>query len=238
MDPNQKPVTNPYQIGQVLLIDKPLGWSSFQVVNKIRWLIKQEYGIKKIKVGHAGTLDPLASGLLIICTGKETKNIHVYQAQEKEYTGTITLGATTPSYDLETEIDNRFPLNDITEELLVKTTSQFTGDIMQKPPIYSAIKKDGKRLYELARAGETTEIKERQVNVQAFELTKIRLPKVDFRIECSKGTYIRSMAHDYGKALNNGGHLSALRRTAIGNYRVESAISLEEFEADFKNIES
>ncbi|KEZ92622.1 tRNA pseudouridine(55) synthase TruB [Nonlabens ulvanivorans] len=238
MDPNQKPVTNPYQIGQVLLIDKPLGWSSFQVVNKIRWLIKQEYGIKKIKVGHAGTLDPLASGLLIICTGKETKNIHVYQAQEKEYTGTITLGATTPSYDLETEIDNRFPLNDITEELLVKTTSQFTGDIMQKPPIYSAIKKDGKRLYELARAGETTEIKERQVNVQAFELTKIKLPKVDFRIECSKGTYIRSMAHDYGKALNNGGHLSALRRTAIGNYRVESAISLEEFEADFKNIES
>ncbi|GAL73714.1 tRNA pseudouridine synthase B [Nonlabens ulvanivorans] len=238
MDPNQKPVTNPYQIGQVLLIDKPLGWSSFQVVNKIRWLIKQEYGIKKIKVGHAGTLDPLASGLLIICTGKETKNIHVYQSQEKEYTGTITLGATTPSYDLETEIDNRFPLNDITEELLVKTTSQFTGDIMQKPPIYSAIKKDGKRLYELARAGETTEIKERQVNVQAFELTKIKLPKVDFRIECSKGTYIRSMAHDYGKALNNGGHLSALRRTAIGNYRVESAISLEEFEADFKNIES
>ncbi|WP_397302046.1 tRNA pseudouridine(55) synthase TruB [Nonlabens ulvanivorans] len=238
MDPNQKPVTNPYQIGQVLLIDKPLGWSSFQVVNKIRWLIKQEYGIKKIKVGHAGTLDPLASGLLIICTGKETKNIHVYQAQEKEYTGTITLGATTPSYDLETEIDNRFPLNDITEELLVKTTSQFTGDIMQKPPIYSAIKKDGKRLYELARAGETTEIKERQVNVQVFELTKIKLPKVDFRIECSKGTYIRSIAHDYGKALNNGGHLSALRRTAIGNYRVESAISLEEFEADFKNIES
>ncbi|WP_405350772.1 tRNA pseudouridine(55) synthase TruB [Nonlabens sp. Asnod3-H03] len=238
MDPNQKPVTNPYQIGQVLLIDKPLGWSSFQVVNKIRWLIKQEYGIKKIKVGHAGTLDPLASGLLIICTGKETKNIHVYQAQEKEYTGTITLGATTPSYDLETEIDNRFPLNDITEELLVKTTSQFTGDIMQKPPIYSAIKKDGKRLYELARAGETTEIKERQVNVQAFELTKIKLPKVDFRIECSKGTYIRSMAHDYGKALNNGGHLSALRRTAIGNYRVENSMTLEEFEADFKNIES
>lgn len=238
MDPNQKPVTNPYQLGQMLLIDKPLGWSSFQVVNKIRWLIKQEYGIKKIKVGHAGTLDPLASGLLIICTGKETKNIHVYQAQEKEYTGTITLGATTPSYDLETEIDNRFPLNDITEELLLKTTVQFTGDIMQKPPIYSAIKKDGKRLYELARAGETTEIKERQVNVQAFELTQIKLPKVDFRIACSKGTYIRSMAHDYGKALNNGGHLSALRRTAIGNYRVESAISLEEFEADFKNIES
>ncbi|GAK92205.1 tRNA pseudouridine synthase B [Nonlabens ulvanivorans] len=237
MDPNQKPVTNPYQIGQVLLIDKPLGWSSFQVVNKIRWLIKQEYRIKKIKVGHAGTLDPLASGLLIICTGKETKNINVYQAQQKEYTGTITLGGTTPSYDLETEVDQRFPISNLTPELLLKTTEQFTGDIMQKPPIYSAIKKDGKRLYELARAGETTEIKERQVNVQAFELTKIKLPKVDFRIECSKGTYIRSMAHDFGAALYNGGHLSTLRRTAIGNYRVENAMTLEEFEADFKNIE-
>ncbi|MBF4985821.1 tRNA pseudouridine(55) synthase TruB, partial [Nonlabens mediterrranea] len=188
------------------------------------------------KVPAWPTLDPLASGLLIICTGKETKNIHVYQAQEKEYTGTITLGATTPSYDLETEIDNRFPISELTEENLIQTTNQFTGDIMQKPPIYSAIKKDGKRLYELARAGETTEIKEREVNVQAFELTQIKLPKVDFRIACSKGTYIRSMAHDYGKALNNGGHLSALRRTAIGNYRVENAISLEEFEADFKNI--
>lgn len=236
MDPNQKPITNPYLLGQVLLIDKPLGWSSFQVVNKIRWLIKQEYGFKKIKVGHAGTLDPLASGLLIICTGKETKNINIYQAQEKEYTGTITLGATTPSYDLETEVDKRFPITDLTPEQLHKTTEQFTGDIMQKPPIYSAIKKDGKRLYELARAGETTEIKERLVTVHSFELNNFKLPKVDFRIACSKGTYIRSMAHDFGKALNNGGHLSALRRTAIGNYRVENAITLEEFETDFKNI--
>lgn len=232
MDPNQKPITNQYLLGKVLLIDKPLGWTSFQVVNKIRWLIKQEYGLKKIKVGHAGTLDPLASGLLIICTGKETKNIHTYQAQQKEYTGTITLGATTPSYDLETEIDQRYPITDLTEELLYKTTQQFTGEILQKPPIYSAIKKDGKRLYELARAGETTEIKERQVTVEAFELSNIKLPKVDFRISCSKGTYIRSMAHDYGIALNNGGHLSALRRTKIGDYSVENALSIEEFEQE------
>ncbi|WP_438962661.1 tRNA pseudouridine(55) synthase TruB [Nonlabens sp.] len=236
MDPNQKPITNPYLLGQVLLIDKPLGWSSFQVVNKIRWLIKQEYGLKKIKVGHAGTLDPLASGLLIICTGKETKNINVYQAQEKEYTGTITLGATTPSYDLETEIDQRFPTTELTPELLQKVTQQFTGEILQKPPIYSAIKKDGKRLYELARAGETTEIKERQVTVTTFKLSNIKLPKVDFKIACSKGTYIRSLAHDFGTALDNGGHLSALRRTAIGEYRVENAMTLEEFEANFMNL--
>jgi len=236
MDPNQKPITNPYLLGKVLLIDKPLGWTSFQVVNKIRWLIKQEFGLKKIKVGHAGTLDPLASGLLIICTGKETKNISTYQAQEKEYTGTITLGATTPSYDLETEIDQRFPITELTEELLHKTTTQFTGEILQKPPIYSAIKKDGKRLYELARAGETTEIKARTVTVNEFELTQIKIPKVDFRISCSKGTYIRSLAHDYGNALHNGGHLSALRRTKIGDYSVENALSLEEFELDFRNI--
>jgi tRNA pseudouridine55 synthase len=221
---------NPYLTGQVLLIDKPLGWSSFQVVNKLRWLIRKQYNIKKIKVGHAGTLDPLASGLLIICTGKETKNINTYQAQEKEYTGTITLGATTPSYDLETEIDHTFSIDALTETLLQETTAQFTGEIQQKPPIFSAIKKDGKRLYELARAGETTEIKARTVTVHDFELTNIDLPKVDFRIACSKGTYIRSMAYDYGQALDNGGHLSALRRTAIGNFRVENAMSIEQFQ--------
>lgn len=234
MNPNQKPETNPYLLGKVLLIDKPLDWTSFQVVNKIRWLIKQEFGLKKIKVGHAGTLDPLASGLLIICTGKETKNIHTYQAQEKEYTGTITLGATTPSYDLETEIDQRFPITDLTTDQLIATTQQFTGEILQKPPIYSAIKKDGKRLYELARAGETTEIKSRTVSVNTFELSNIRLPKVDFRISCSKGTYIRSMAYDYGVALDNGAHLSALRRTKIGDYNVKDALSLEEFEQQLK----
>lgn len=221
---------NPYLTGQVLLIDKPLEWSSFQVVNKLRWLIRKEYKIKKIKVGHAGTLDPLASGLLIICTGKETKNINTYQAQEKEYTGTITLGATTPSYDLETEVDQKFSLNEITEQLIKETTAQFTGEIQQKPPIFSAIKKDGKRLYELARAGETTEVATRMVTIHEFEITRIELPEVDFRISCSKGTYIRSIAHDFGAAMNNGGHLTALRRTAIGNYRVENAMSIESFE--------
>jgi tRNA pseudouridine55 synthase len=218
-----------YKNGQVLLIDKPLTWTSFQVVNKLRWEIRQRFNIKKIKVGHAGTLDPLATGLLIICTGKQTKQIDTYQGQVKEYTGTFTLGATTPSYDLETEIDKIFPTAHITEALLHETTKQFTGEIQQKPPIFSAIKKDGKRLYELARKGETTEIKERTVTVAAFEITRINLPEVDFRIICSKGTYIRSIAFDFGKALNSGGHLTALRRTKIGEFSVDTALSVEGF---------
>jgi tRNA pseudouridine55 synthase len=234
MDPNQPANTNPYLKGQVLLIDKPLGWTSFQVVNKVRWLIKQHFKIKKIKVGHAGTLDPLASGLLIICTGKETKNINVYQAQEKEYTGTITIGATTPSYDLETEINERFSFTDITPDQAIETTQKFIGTIDQKPPIYSAIKKDGQRLYDIARAGQTTEIKTRKVEISEFELTQIQLPKIDFRVNCSKGTYIRSLAYDYGRALNNGAHLSALRRTKIGAYDVRKALSIEEFEKELE----
>jgi len=223
-----------YKNGQVLLIDKPLTWTSFQVVNKLRWEIRQRFDIKKIKVGHAGTLDPLATGLLIICTGKQTKQIDTYQGQVKEYTGTFTLGGTTPSYDLETEIDNTFPTAHITEELLHETTKQFIGEIQQKPPIFSAIKKDGKRLYELARKGETIEIKERTVTVSSFEITKIKLPEVEFRIICSKGTYIRSIAFDYGKALNSGGYLSALRRTKIGNFSVDDAFSVEEFITNLK----
>ena len=218
-----------YKNGQVLLIDKPITWTSFQVVNKLRWEIRQRFDIKKIKVGHAGTLDPLATGLLIICTGKQTKQIDTYQGQVKEYTGTFTLGGTTPSYDLETEINNTFPTAHITEELLYENTKQFIGEIQQKPPIFSAIKKDGKRLYELARKGETIEIKERIVTVSSFEITKIKLPEVEFRIICSKGTYIRSIAFDYGKALNSGGYLSALRRTKIGNFSVDDAFSVEEF---------
>jgi len=218
-----------YKNGQVLLIDKPLEWTSFQAVNKIRWHIKQRFQIKKIKVGHAGTLDPLASGLLIICTGKQTKEIHVYQGQEKEYTGTITIGATTPSYDLETEIDNTFPTAHITKELIHDTTKQFLGEIDQKPPIFSAIKKEGKRLYELARKGETAEIKSRKVTIDEFEITNINLPNIDFRVVCSKGTYIRSLAYDFGKALHSGGHLSALRRTKIGAFSVEKAKSIEDF---------
>ena len=224
-----------FKNGQVLLIDKPLTWTSFQVVNKLRWEIRQRFNIKKIKVGHAGTLDPLATGLLIICTGKQTKQIDTYQGQVKEYTGTFTLGATTPSYDLETEIDNTFSIAHITEALLHETTQQFTGEIQQKPPIFSAIKKDGKRLYELARKGETTEIKERTVTVTSFEITKINLPAVDFRIICSKGTYIRSIAFDFGKALNSGGYLSALRRTKIGEFSVDNALSVAGFIENLKD---
>jgi len=218
-----------YKNGQVLLIDKPLEWTSFQVVNKLRWHIRKRFDIKKIKVGHAGTLDPLATGLLIICTGKQTKNINEYQGQVKEYTGTFVVGATTPSYDLETEINETFPIEHITEELLHKTTEQFIGKIQQKPPIFSAIKKDGKRLYELARKGETTEIKAREVEINEFEITKIDLPNVEFRIVCSKGTYIRSIANDYGVALNSGAHLSVLRRTKIGDFSVDNALSVDEF---------
>ncbi|MCL7761807.1 tRNA pseudouridine(55) synthase TruB [Polaribacter sp. Z014] len=229
-----------YKNGQVLLIDKPLNWTSFQVVNKLRWEIRQRFNIKKIKVGHAGTLDPLATGLLIICTGKQTKEIHVYQGQEKEYTGTFTIGATTPSYDLETEVDKTYPTEHITEELLRETTKQFFGDIQQKPPIFSAIKKDGKRLYELARKGETTEILSRTVSITEFEITKINLPEVEFRVVCSKGTYIRSLAYDFGLALNSGAHLSALRRTKIGDFTVENGVSVEGFIENLKenSIES
>ncbi|MFY9241527.1 MAG: tRNA pseudouridine(55) synthase TruB [Polaribacter sp.] len=218
-----------FKNGQVLLIDKPLNWTSFQAVNKMRWHIKQRFNIKKIKVGHAGTLDPLATGLLIICTGKQTKEIDTYQGQIKEYTGTFTLGATTPSYDLETEIDETFSIEHISESLLNETINQFIGDIQQKPPIFSAIKKEGKRLYELARKGETTEIKARTVTISEFEITNINLPNVDFRVVCSKGTYIRSLAFDYGKALKSGAHLSVLRRTKIGNFSVENAVSIDAF---------
>ena len=220
--------------GEIILIDKPLDWTSFQVVNKIRWLIRSTFGIKKIKVGHAGTLDPLASGLLILCTGKMTKSIEQFMGQEKEYTGTFTLGSTTPSYDLETEIDNTFPTDHITEELLHNTLDQFVGTIDQYPPVFSALKKDGKRLYEFAREGIEVEIPTRKVNIRSFELTQKALPKVDFKVICSKGTYIRSLANDYGKALNSGAHLSALRRTRIGEFNIEQAVSIEDFEKQIK----
>ncbi len=215
--------------GKVLLIDKPLEWTSFQAVNKIRWHIKKKFGLKKIKVGHAGTLDPLATGLLILCVGKQTKNISTYQGQIKEYTGTFTIGSTTPSFDLETEIDKEFPTDHINEQLLHETTKHFIGEIDQKPPIFSAIKKDGKRLYEIARKGKTTEIESRKVTISEFEITKTALPKVQFRVVCSKGTYIRSLANDFGKALNSGAHLSELRRTKIGDFSVTDALSIEEF---------
>ncbi len=218
-----------YLLGQVLLIDKPINWTSFQVVNKLRWKIKNTFNFKKIKVGHAGTLDPLATGLLIICTGKMTKQIDKFQGQDKEYTGTITLGGTTSSFDLETEIDKTFPIDHITSELINSSTAKFIGDISQYPPIFSAIKKDGKRLYEFARAGEDVEIKPRTITIKEFEITKIDGINVDFRVVCSKGTYIRSLAHDFGKALNSGAHLSALKRTKIGDFKVDEAQSIDGF---------
>ena len=218
-----------YQSGQVLLIDKPLHWTSFQVVNKLRWELKQTFKLKNIKVGHAGTLDPLATGLLIICTGKMTKQIDTFQAQVKEYTGTLVLGSTTPSYDLETEINETFPTEHITAHLIQATTKQFVGDIQQYPPVFSAIKKEGKRLYEFARAGEDVDIKARNVSIQEFEITHLDTPNIDFKVVCSKGTYIRSLAHDFGKALHSGAHLSALRRTKIGDFNVANAITVERF---------
>jgi tRNA pseudouridine55 synthase len=219
-----------FKEGQILLFDKPLEWTSFQLVNKVRWLIRKSCHIKKIKVGHAGTLDPLASGLLIICTGKFTKRIEELQGQEKEYTGTFTLGATTPSYDLETEIDQEFDISHITEEQIKNATQEFIGEIDQTPPVFSALKKDGKRLYEYARSGEEVTVPSRKITIKEFEITNIELPKVEFRVVCSKGTYIRSLANDFGKALNSGSHLSALRRTKIGDYDVTNAFDLESFE--------
>lgn len=220
-----------YLEGQILLIDKPLKWSSFQAVNKLKYILKRKYNLpKKFKIGHAGTLDPLATGLLIVCTGKFTKRITDIQAQAKEYTGTITVGATTPSYDLETEVDATFSTEHITAGLIRTAIQQFLGEIDQKPPVFSAIKKDGKRLYEHARAGEEVEIAFRKTTIHEFEITRIALPEIDFRVKCSKGTYIRSLAFDFGKALNSGAHLSVLRRTKIGDFSVENGIMPDEFE--------
>jgi len=227
---------NPFVKGQVILIDKPLNWTSFQVVNKVRWLIRKQYGLKKLKVGHAGTLDPLATGLLILCTGAMTKSIEEFQGQEKKYTGRLKLGATTPSYDLETEINATFKYEHITEEMLHGALPQFTGTILQKPPIFSAIKKDGKRLYSLAREGKTTELPEREITIKEFALSAVELPDVEFNVRCSKGTYIRSLAHDFGAALDSGAHLTALRRTAIGSYDVAQAISIEQFEGQLSRV--
>ncbi|MFD2572982.1 tRNA pseudouridine(55) synthase TruB [Spirosoma soli] len=214
--------------GQVILIDKPLTWTSFDVANKLK------YACKFKKIGHAGTLDPLATGLLILCTGKMTKQIDQYQAQEKEYTGTLVLGKTTPSVDLETEFDAEFDTSAITAEQVVAAARQLTGEILQVPPIYSAVRVNGERLYEKARRGETTDqidggIKSRQVIVGAFDVNTDRFPEVDFRIVCSKGTYIRSLVRDLGLLLNNGAYMSALRRTRIGNFRVDDADTIDSF---------
>lgn len=219
-----------FEEGQVILIDKPLEWTSFDVVRKIRNLIR----IKK--VGHAGTLDPLASGLLIVCTGKYTKRINEYMAKEKEYTGTFTLGAVTPTYDLESSPEQQKPFDHITPDQLYAATAAFTGDIMQIPPAHSAIKVDGKRVYELARAGKEVKLEPRPLTIHTFEITGIRLPEVDFRVVCSTGTYIRSLAHDYGQALGCGGYLSRLCRTRIGMFSLTEAETMTSFEERVKKL--
>ncbi len=220
-----------YLEGQILLIDKPLHFTSFQAVNMLKYALINKVGLpKKFKIGHAGTLDPLASGLLLVCTGKFTKRITELQGQAKEYTGTFYIGATTPSYDLETEIDQIFPTAHVNEELIHETVKQFLGEIDQVPPIFSAIKKDGVRLYEHARAGESIEIASRKTTIHEFEITRIALPEIDFRVVCSKGTYIRSLAFDFGKAMQSGSHLTVLRRTKIGDYDVKNGINVLDFE--------
>lgn len=213
-----------FEKGELLLINKPYHWTSFDVVGKIRNTLKP----LKLKVGHAGTLDPLATGLLIICTGKLTKKIDDFQAQEKEYTGTMVLGATTPSYDLETEVDQVYPLDHITEEQIKNNCLNFIGELDQYPPAHSAVKVDGERLYVKARRGDAVELKTRKVSITEFEITRIELPEVDFRVVCSKGTYIRSLVHDFGRALNSGAYLSKLRRTRSGDFKIENAFEVME----------
>jgi len=218
--------------GQLLLVNKPYNWTSFDVVGKIRNSFKP----LKLKVGHAGTLDPLATGLLIICTGKMTKQIDTFQAQEKEYTGTMILGETTPSYDMETDADQKFDISHITEEQIKEACKQFIGDIQQYPPAHSAIKIDGERLYEKARRGEDVELRLRNVTISEFEITGIALPEINFRVVCSKGTYIRSLVNDFGKALNNGAYLSKLRRTRSGDYKIEDAWEVMELVTQIREL--
>ena len=224
--------------GKVLLVDKPYKWTSFDVVNKLKWLVKKlpaaeitpdsRHQPPKLKVGHAGTLDPLATGLLIVCVGKETKNIDSYQAQEKEYTGTFFIGATTPCFDLEKPVDQEYPTAHITPEMIHAAAKKFTGTQQQTPPIFSAVKIKGKRAYDIARAGKTAEIEPREISITAFEITRIALPEVDFRVVCSKGTYIRSLARDFGLELGSGAYLSALCRTRIGDFLLKDAWKMEE----------
>jgi tRNA pseudouridine55 synthase len=221
-----------FELGEVLLINKPYTWTSFDVVGKMRSVIRQRMGIRKIKIGHAGTLDPLATGLLILCTGKFTRRIDEFQGLEKEYTGTFRLGATTPSFDLETEVNSTFPLESLvgSEEKIYQAALHFTATFDQIPPQYSAIKVDGKRAYESARKDINVEIKARQVTISAFEITRISLPEVDFRVVCSKGTYIRSLARDFGEMLGCGAHLTALCRTRIGSFYLRDAFELDDFQ--------
>jgi tRNA pseudouridine55 synthase len=224
------PSLQPFLDGKVILINKPLEWTSFDVVRKIRNLTRI------IKVGHAGTLDPLATGLLIVCTGRFTKKINEYMGMEKEYTGTITLGAVTPTYDLESEPEQHQSISHLTNEMVHAATAQFTGPILQIPPAHSAIKKDGKPVYLAARKGEDVQLEPRPVTIYEFTITRIELPVVHFKVVCSTGTYIRSLSHDFGKALGVGGYMSSLCRTRIGEFHLEQAQTMEEFEAEIERL--
>ena len=226
-----------FRKGEIVLVDKPLHWTSFDVVNKLRYPLKTKYNIKRFKVGHAGTLDPLATGLLVICTGKMTKEINAFVLDSKEYTGVIQLGATTPSYDLETEIDATFPTSHIDQDLVNQVIPQFSGTIKQVPPIYSAKKVDGKRAYDLARKGIEVELKENEITIIDLELKLIDNNQITFKINCGKGTYIRSLANDIGKALSSGGHLIELRRTRSGRFTAEDAKSVEQWVEIINNTE-
>ncbi len=229
MNPDDHPLPKyDFRAGATLLVDKPKGWTSFDVVNKIRYKLKWRLGVKKIKVGHAGTLDPMATGLLLICTGKFTKKLAQFQGLDKVYTGTMMLGATTPSFDAETKIEERFPTDHITPESVEQIRRRFLGEIEQVPPMFSAIKVDGQPLYKRARRGETVEVEPRQVHIYSFDITRFEIPELDFRVHCSKGTYIRSLAYDFGKALDSGAYLSALRRNKIGDFSIEDAWNLDE----------
>ncbi len=226
-----------FKEGMVMLVDKPSTWTSFDVVNKIRFRLSRIVGVKRFKVGHAGTLDPLATGLLIICVGKYTKKIDTFQNMPKRYSGSIMFGATRPSYDLETEIDARFEVDHITEKDVLAKAQTFTGEIQQRPPIFSAIKSGGERLYKKARRGEEVEIKKRSIQIYNFEISEMRIPEVDFILDCSKGTYVRSLAYDFGESLNSGGYLSLLRRERIGNFDVKDAWDLDSLIEELDKIQ-
>ncbi len=227
MDLNRK---YDFPAGEVLLIDKPREWTLFDVVNKVRHALRFHLGIKKIKAGHAGTLDPLATGLLIVCVGSETKRINEYTGLDKEYTGTFYIGATTPSYDLETETDEEFDTSHITEDQILDATKGFIGSIRQTPPAYSALKVDGKRAYRLARGNEIVSMPEREVQIMEFEITRAGIPETDFRVACAKGTYIRSLAYDFGKTLKSGAYIQSLRRTRIGGHGIEDAVTISQLD--------
>lgn len=228
--------TPDFEAGELFIIDKPVNWSSFDVVNKIRWKLKHITKNKKIKVGHAGTLDPLATGVLLVCTGKYTKKIESIQSEDKVYEATIRLGATTPSFDLETNIDKTFPYSHITEEQIISVIRSMEGIQQQTPPIYSAVQINGKRAYEYARKGKSVELKSREINVQKIELNNISLPDVTLTINCSKGTYIRTMADEFGRKLDNGSFLYYLRRVQSGNYAIKDALQLKEFIEFLNNL--